>query len=124
MSRSRSWLLPACVWLVANASLGGCFRGAEREKSPPPGYPGGQCLGPDGTCDEGTCDPRNFCFDPTDPCEGFFCGGSDRGLCVIAEDNGPSCSCLAGYENETFALYCCPQEAALDAVCLMAQDGR
>ncbi|MEM6290476.1 MAG: hypothetical protein AAGA54_04395 [Myxococcota bacterium] len=119
MSRLHPWLLTALV----SITLTGCFRGDEREKSPPPGFPGGQCAAPDGICNRGMCNrERNFCYDPLDPCEGFFCGGSDRGICIVDEGE-PSCSCQVGYEAETFALYCCPEDSNLDVICAQAQDG-
>ncbi len=119
MRRVQPWLLSACVSL----SVAGCFRGAEREKRAPPGVPGGLCLAPDGQCTDGTCNrDRNFCFDPVDPCKGFFCGGSDRGICSVDDDDEPSCQCAPGFENETFALYCCPEDALADADCAQAQE--
>lgn len=65
---------------------------------------------------------RNFCYDPTDPCKGFFCGGSDRGVCGVV-DNEPACTCAPGFENETFDLYCCPMDASLDPICAQQQGG-
>jgi hypothetical protein len=95
-----------------------CFTGAEREKKPPPGIPGGLCLAPDGQCAEGTCNrDKNYCYDAMDPCAGFFCGGSDRGLCYVDGDGQPSCECNAGFQNETFSHYCCPIENVGDADC-------
>mgnify|MGYP000418357742 CR=1 FL=1 len=120
MTRLRPWLAVACIALTAS----GCFRGAEREKKPPPGVPGGLCLGPDGTCQDGTCNrEENYCFDAEDPCKGFFCGGSERGICIVS-DGQPSCSCYMGFEKETFSLYCCPEDSSLDVVCSEAQGGR
>ncbi|MBV1860166.1 MAG: hypothetical protein KUG77_17265, partial [Nannocystaceae bacterium] len=121
MSRLQPWLVLACLSL----GMGGCFTGAEREKKAPPGVPGGLCLAPDGVCQDGMCNrDRNFCYDPQDPCEGFFCGGSDRGICIVDQSiNEPSCSCLDGFETETFDLYCCPDDATQDVVCAQAQDG-
>ncbi len=119
MSRLQPWLVLACLSLTVS----GCFRGAEREKKAPPGVPGGLCLAPDGVCQDGMCNrEKNYCYDPQDPCEGFFCGGSDRGICIV-NNNEPSCSCLEGFEAETFELYCCPVDANLDVVCAQAQDG-
>ena len=112
------WALVASVAFA----MTGCFRGAEREKKAPPGVPGGLCLAPDGVCQDGMCNrDRNFCYDPQDPCKGFFCGGSDRGICQ-PEDGEPSCACAPGYENETFELYCCPEDALADPECAQAQN--
>ena len=119
MSRLQPWLVLACLSLTVS----GCFRGAEREKKAPPGVPGGLCLAPDGVCQDGMCNrEKNFCYDPQDPCEGFFCGGSERGICIV-NNNEPSCSCQEGYEAETFELYCCPADSTQDVVCAQAQDG-
>jgi len=72
------------------------------------------CLGPDGTCDELTCNlEANYCYDPDDPCLGFACGGADRGTCSPV-DGLPSCVCNEGFENETFTLYCCPIDGGDD----------
>lgn len=83
------------------------------------------CSAPDGTCQDGTCNrDENYCFDPQDPCRGFFCGGSDRGVCVVDMGNDqPTCSCFEGFENETFSLYCCPTDPALDPTCAQEQSG-
>lgn len=99
----------------------GCFRGDQREKQPPPGLPGGKCLAPDGHCSEGQCN-RNpqaeYCFDPLDPCAGFFCGGSDRGMCLVTTEGLPSCTCAAGFDNQEYDLYCCPDPGfGLDPLC-------
>lgn len=96
--------------VMALGSAPGCYSGGERDKDPPPGLPGGLCLAPDGHCQEGQCNrDRNFCFNPADPCDGFFCGGDDRGLCVPDFNTlEPSCQCGLGYNNEQYALYCCP----------------
>ncbi len=119
MSRLRPWLVLAGLTLCVS----GCFRGAEREKKAPPGVPGGLCLAPDGVCQDGMCNrEENYCYDPQDPCKGFFCGGSERGICIVA-DNEPSCSCQVGYEKETFSLYCCPEDSTQDVICAQAQDG-
>lgn len=116
--------------LLLLLSLGGavgCYKGGERDKDPPPGLPGGLCLAPDGHCQEGQCNrDRNFCFDPTDPCRGFFCGGEERGLCIpdlVALE--PTCSCDVGYNNDQFALYCCPDPALgiFDPNCTEAPGG-
>lgn len=94
-----------------------CFTGAEREKKPPPGIPGGLCLAPDGQCAEGGCNrEKNYCYDAADPCFGFFCGGSERGTCFV-EDGLPTCQCNAGFQNETFTHYCCPVGNIGDADC-------
>lgn len=96
----------------------GCFRGAEREKQPPAGSPGGKCAAPDGRCKEAQCNrEKNYCFDPGDPCLGFFCGGSDRGTCVV-NAGLPSCMCDPGYESQQFELYCCPEPGfGFDELC-------
>jgi hypothetical protein len=100
--------------LVATA----CFTGAEREKRAPPGHPGGLCLAPDGQCTVGSCNrDANYCYDPADPCFGFFCGGSDRGTCLVDSEGLPSCQCNVGFENETFELYCCPIGTMVDVDC-------
>ncbi|MCH9684786.1 MAG: hypothetical protein K0V04_25345 [Deltaproteobacteria bacterium] len=95
----------------------GCYQGGERDKDPPPGLPGGLCLAPDGHCESGLCNrDRNFCYDPADPCNGFFCGGDDRGRCIPnAQTLEPSCECAIGFNNNAFALYCCP-DAGLGVV--------
>jgi hypothetical protein len=101
----------------------GCFRGAEREKNPPPGSPGGQCAAPDGRCKESACNrEKNYCYDPADPCRGFFCGGSDRGTCDVV-DGLPVCSCHVGYDNQDYDLYCCPQpQFGHDELCEQEDD--
>jgi hypothetical protein len=86
-----------------------CFRGAEREKEAPPGNPGGKCLAPDGACTEGQCNkPANYCYDPFDPCHGFFCGGSDRGMCQVDNNGLPTCVCAPGFNAQQWTHYCCP----------------
>lgn len=100
-------------------AAGACFKGADREKEAPPGDVGGLCLAPDGHCNEGMCNrDKNYCFDATNPCEGFFCGGSDRGTCILDADLQPSCVCGPGFNNESFALYCCPDDGVSDANCI------
>lgn len=97
--------------LMLAVGLGdGCYRGGDRDKDPPPGLPGGLCLAPDGHCQEGTCNrDRNYCFDPADPCDGFFCGGEERGFCFPDPQTlQPTCMCDVGYTNEEYDLYCCP----------------
>ena len=95
-----------------------CFQGAEREKAPPPGYAGGFCLAPTTAvpqphCVDGSlCDLDGaFCFDPMDPCEGFFCGGEERGVCSPDASGLPACTCKPGYTNEMWPMYCCPDPA-------------
>lgn len=111
-------LFPSLLIALATTA---CFKGAEREKKPPPGVPGGLCLAPDGRCDEGLCNrDRNYCYDPTDPCMGFFCAGSDRGTCIVTTEGLPSCQCAPGFQNETFELYCCPMGNVGDPYCEMA----
>jgi hypothetical protein len=119
--RSRGWGI--CVALLMVLGLGdACYQGGERDKDPPPGLFGGLCLAPDGHCQEGMCNQaRNFCYDPFDPCSGFFCGGEDRGLCVPDDEGLPSCQCNVGFNNERYDLYCCPEPGGpYDAVCLDA----
>lgn len=83
---------------------------------PAPGCAGGLCLGPDGTCNEQICnEEQNYCYDPDDPCAGFECGGSERGTCSPVEGL-PACVCNEGFENESFALVCCPLEGG-DNLC-------
>lgn len=104
-------LLAASISIAAGA----CFEGAERDKPAPPGNLGGLCLAPDGHCTQGQCNQdKNYCFDASSPCEGFFCGGEDRGTCILDEELQPSCVCSLGYNNETFALYCCPDMPGLE----------
>lgn len=108
-ARGRSWSTGAAVLLMLFGLGSGCYRGGERDKDPPPGLPGGLCLAPDGFCQSGTCNrDQNFCYDPADPCHGFFCGGDDRGVCFPDAMGQPSCQCDVGYSNEQFPLYCCP----------------
>ncbi len=119
MEASATMHLVARTLVVAGLGLGlglvgGCFRGGEREKEAPAGLLGGKCLAPPSQgaspfCEEGLCNEmRNYCYDPMDPCEGFFCGGSDRGFCQPDAELLPSCICDIGYNTETFDLYCCP----------------
>lgn len=113
LGAARSGLFVA----VAIAPLA-CFTGAERDKEAPPGNVGGLCLAPDGQCAEGECNrSENYCFDRADPCRGFFCGGADRGLCQVTTDLQPSCLCAVGYNNDDYALYCCPDQALADPNC-------
>lgn len=89
------------------------------EVDPAPGAAGGLCLAPEGTCegDGLQCNSEeNYCFDPRAPCLGFHCGGPDAGTCVPT-DGAPRCECAQGYDNESFALYCCPQDGS-DPVCV------
>lgn len=97
-----------CAFLIAFA----CADRAEDDPpvKPVPGERGGLCLAPDGHCAyEGTVCNRdhNYCYDPEDPCDGFACGGSERGTC-IPEDGQPTCECAPGFDNTKFDLYCCP----------------
>ncbi len=111
MSRTFGVLLG----LVFAATATACFHGADREKDAPPGNLGGLCLAPDGHCDEGVCNQdKNYCFSAKNPCEGFFCGGSERGTCILDQQQQPSCTCNPGFNNETFALYCCPDDPNFD----------
>lgn len=114
---------PLCYVLLALVAVG-CYRGGEREKDPPPGYAGGFCLAPTAQnpqphCDDGSfCDLDGaYCFNPNDPCDGFFCGGSDRGVCMPDAMGLPACVCAPGYNNTTFALYCCPDGGFGDPLC-------
>jgi len=104
----------------------GCYQGGDREKDPPPGLPGGLCLAPDGHCQGGQCNrERNFCYDPADPCNGFFCGGEGRGFCFPdSQTLQPSCMCQAGYNNDQYDLYCCPDSPLeIDPNCTMEPGG-
>lgn len=77
---------------------------------PRPGTAGGLCLAPDGRCEEAGVEcnrDQNYCYVPDDPCVGFACGGLDRGRCE-PQDGLPTCLCFEGYDNEQYALYCCP----------------
>jgi hypothetical protein len=95
-----------------------CFKGADRDKQAPPGNPGGLCLAPDGHCTKGECNQsENYCFDRANPCSGFFCGGADRGLCQVTSELQPSCTCAVGFNNDQFALYCCPDDELADPDC-------
>ena len=121
----RGWGLGAALLLALGLS-DGCYRGGERDKDPPPGLPGGLCLAPDGHCQEGQCNrDRNFCYDPADPCDGFFCGGEERGFCFPDPTTlQPTCMCDVGYNNEQYDLYCCPDPAVgFDPNCTMAPSG-
>lgn len=99
--RIRAFLALAGIVLLAS-----CYRGGEREKEPPVGYPGGFCLAPNASCHEGACDVQGgaYCYDPADPCRGVFCGG--HGTCLPNAAGKPTCMCEPGYGNETYALYC------------------
>jgi hypothetical protein len=119
MARSSAVLL--AIFLGTGAAA--CFTGAERDKEAPPGNAGGLCLGPDGHCKSVMCNREaNYCYDPADPCEGFFCGGDERGSCTPDGAGQPSCQCTVGYENQTFPLYCCPQDGS-DPECLAEEAG-
>jgi Cys-rich repeat protein len=80
---------------------------------PAPGHAGGLCLAPDGHCDPGfTCNlEQHYCLSDAHPCLGFACGGFERGDCVES-DGQPTCTCKPGYDNEKFALYCCPMDGS------------
>jgi hypothetical protein len=114
------------LMLLGVAASVACFRGDEREKEAPPGLPGGLCLAPqppaapDPFCEQGLCNmDRNYCYDPADPCDGFFCGGSERGFCQPDSDLQPTCTCEPGFSNAQYDLYCCPQQSTgiLDPRC-------
>jgi len=110
---SETWVGIRVFALAAAMAAAACFQGADREKEAPPGNLGGLCRAPDGHCLEGMCNrDANYCFDPTDPCTGFFCGGSERGTCVVTNELQPSCVCNIGYSNDQYALYCCPQDGS------------
>jgi hypothetical protein len=106
----------ALLW----GSAAACFTGAERDKDPPPGVPGGKCLAPDPavggsmpTCSAGTCNlGKNYCYDTTDPCRGFFCGGEDRGTCMVDANAQPACICNPGFNNDVYSHYCCPDDGS------------
>jgi hypothetical protein len=127
MQRASTWV-GIRVGFVLALSVGAavplaCFKGADREKEAPPGNVGGLCLAPDGRCKEGECNKdENYCFDRASPCRGFFCGGTDRGTCII-DDLQPSCVCAGGYNNDDFALYCCPDDPMLDPENCLSPDG-
>jgi hypothetical protein len=114
---ARVTIRPLAFLLVLSSA---CFTGAERDKDAPPGVPGGKCLAPDPatggsmpTCSAGTCNlMKNYCYDTTDPCRGFFCGGEERGMCVVDTGAQPSCVCNLGYNNEAFSHYCCPDDGS------------
>ncbi|MBC8073808.1 MAG: hypothetical protein IAG13_36150 [Deltaproteobacteria bacterium] len=55
-------------------------------------------------------------FDQANPCLGFYCGGDGRGTCTPA-DGRPTCECSEGFDNEKFALYCCPADGS-DPACV------
>lgn len=115
----RGWWGIVGVLLLAMGLSPACYRGGDRDKDPPPGLPGGLCLGPDGHCQEGSCNRnRNFCYDPIDPCDGFFCGGEERGICFPDAEGQPSCQCNPGYDNAQYDLYCCPDASiGFDELC-------
>ena len=120
--RSASIRLGVLLLFVLTAA---CFRGGERDKEAPPGLPGGLCLGPNGTCDEGTCNmERNYCYDAADPCDGFFCGGEERGVCIPTAEGQPECTCELPYTNDQFDLYCCPtpESGIVDMNCMAPGD--
>jgi hypothetical protein len=60
---------------------------------------------------------KNYCYDTTAPCRGFFCGGDECGMCVVDETAQPSCLCAIGYNNEVYSHYCCPDDGS-DPTCL------
>ena len=94
--------------LILLSVPGACYRGAElSEKEPPPGYPGGPCLA-GGICEEGVCSGLStVCFDPLEPCRGFYCGGN--GYCGVDNQSGePICACDPGFSNVQYSHYCTP----------------
>lgn len=121
-SRSVGWGVGVAL-VMALGLCTACYRGGERDKDPPPGLPGGLCLAPDGSCQAGMCNrDENYCYDPGDPCHGFFCGGDERGVCFPDGNGQPSCQCAPGYSNDAFPLYCCPDPSLglFDEFCQMA----
>jgi len=83
---------------------------------PMPGDPGGLCVlaenGPTCAVEGAVCnEDGNFCYFPDAPCDGFTCGGEERGTCT-PEAGLPSCTCMPGFSNEMYALYCCPLEGS------------
>ncbi|MEZ4429368.1 MAG: hypothetical protein R3A51_16965 [Nannocystaceae bacterium] len=98
------------VFLFLGAAALACYSGGEREKEPPPGYPGGLCRSePMTPCEEpALCDLEGgYCYDPDDPCTGVFCGGF--GECFIDQSSLlPQCRCDPGYFNERYFLICEP----------------
>jgi len=108
LPQTRSPRIHALLGLLVLLCLPACYRGGEREKEPPPGYPGGFCLAPSGTCYDGACDIPGgaYCYDPADPCRGIFCGGN--GSCLPNAEAKPTCACDPGYSNATYALFCEP----------------
>ncbi len=104
----RGWGIGVAL-LLALGLGDGCYQGGERDKNPPPGLPGGLCLAPDGFCQVGSCNrDENYCYDPIDPCYGFFCGGEERGVCFPDSEGQPACQCNVGFANDLYPLYCCP----------------
>jgi hypothetical protein len=123
--RPRPWFglgRTLALGLALGLGASACFVGDERDKAPPAGYPGGTCL-PDDTCIAATCNlDGNYCYDVEDPCEGFFCGGEERGECFPIQQGAfvvPSCACFPGFQNTQFSLYCCPLDGS-DPVCAAA----
>lgn len=100
---ARGALLAA---LLPLAALAACYEGPG-PLEPPPGSPGGLCLEPLKVCDQPdwVCDPAGgFCYDPTQPCRGVFCG--EHGSCQPDKNNLPVCFCDPGYSNAAYSLYC------------------
>src|SRR5262245_23715233 len=83
-----------------------------REAASPPGAPPA-CMA-DADCPDGqTCDTSvGLCADAEDPCGGFACGGSDRGVCNDAD----TCTCNEGYAAGVIDGLCCDVDGA-DALC-------
>ena len=109
MYRCRSLTKVALVGALGLLGAG-CYSGAELEdKEPPPGYPGGRCLDTGG-CLDGICLDGEACFDPDDPCKGFYCGGN--GSCMVEVDDGaPMCMCDLGYSNAPYTYFCTANDA-------------
>ena len=103
---------PTYGWMFAAAVgvLAACFTGGDLEdKEPPRGAIGGVCY-PDDLCDAGVCLWGEVCYDPNDPCKGFYCGGHGDCFVDLDNDNTPICVCDPGYVNN-YALFCEPVAA-------------
>ncbi|MGB1014707.1 MAG: hypothetical protein ACPG4T_11275 [Nannocystaceae bacterium] len=97
-------LLMGTLGLLLGGSVA-CYTGGDREKQAPKGYAGGLCLA-GGICEdpEATCDAKgNYCYNPLDPCDGFFC--NSNGTCTPVGAK-PSCVCDPGFSNVNYSLYC------------------
>ncbi len=94
----------ATLGLILGFSLA-CYGGGEREKQAPRGYAGGLCNEVNDCNDpEATCETKGgYCYNPLDPCEGFFC--NSHGTCTPVGGK-PSCICDPGFTNINYSLYC------------------